>query len=359
MWQKTNRIAAAPKQGIDMSSSLKMGNLIAGIDVGGTKVAVTIATATGILHKLQAPVATSGANTAIAEQAWGLIAQACAEKNLPQVSIQAVGISTCSPFIDIIDALGRKTREVTAPNLCGGMGGNPYQLSNDWKSFPLGSFFTDKVAQVVMQNDAVATLQAERSFGAARGSNDCVYATWSTGIGFGLCVDGQLLGGKRGNAGHAGHSYFAENDSSICGCGNAGDMEGMLSGHALARAWQAKSGVSTATTLDFFAAARAGNADAIALVTQAAYRFGAVLYNLAVTLDTELFVMGGSVFGHNQDLLLPELNRSLKRGMGAGMSVITHDIRIVPAALGDRTADLGALSLVMPKDWDTAPFVSA
>jgi glucokinase len=284
-----------------------------------------------------------------------MITQACAAKNLSLDSIQAVGISTCSPFIDLIDAQGRKTREVTAPNLCGGMGGNPYKLNNDWNSFPLASFFTDKVAQVVMQNDAIATLQAERSFGAARGSDDCVYATWSTGIGFGLCVDGQLLGGKRGNAGHAGHCYFVENDTSTCGCGNAGDMEGMLSGHALARAWQIKSGQSNATTLDLFAAARAGHTDASALIMQAANRFGAVLYNLAVTLDTELFVMGGSVFGHNQDLLLPELNRSLKRGM----SVITHDVRIVPAALGDRTADLGALSLVMPKDWDIAPFVSA
>jgi glucokinase len=338
-----------------MSSAKNMDNLIAGIDVGGTKVAVTIANDMGILHKLQAPVATSGANTAIAEQAWSLIEQACAAQNVPLASIHAVGISTCSPFIDVIDAQGRKTREVSAPNLCGGMGGNPYKLNNDWKSFPLASFFTDKVAQVVMQNDAVATLQAERSFGAARGSDDCVYATWSTGIGFGLCVDGQLLGGKRGNAGHAGHSYFAENDLSICGCGSAGDMEGMLSGHALARAWQAKSGLSTATTLDLFAAAKSGQADASALVAQAAYRFGAVLYNLAVTLDTQLFVMGGSVFGHNQDLLLPELNRSLKRGMGA----ITRDIRIVPAALGDRTADLGALSLVMPKDWDISAFVSA
>ncbi len=327
--------------------------LIAGIDVGGTKVAVTIANATGILHKLQAPVASSGARTAIAQQAWGLIEQACTAKNLPRTSIHAVGISTCSPFIEVVDAAGQKIREVSAPNLCGGMGGNPYQLNNDWKSFPLASYFTDKVALVVMQNDAVATLQAERSFGAARGSNDCVYATWSTGIGFGLCVDGQLLGGKRGNAGHAGHSYFAENDASICGCGNAGDMEGMLSGHALARAWQSQSGLSTATTLDLFTAARSGHAAASALVSQAAYRFGTVLYNLAVTLDTELFVMGGSVFAHNQDVLLPELNRGLKRGMGA----LTHDVRLVPAALGDRTADLGALSLVMPAQWDVAAFV--
>jgi glucokinase len=323
---------------------------IAGIDVGGTKVAVTLADATGIVHKLQAPVVTTGPNTAIAQQAWALVEQACAAVAIPPTAVQAIGISTCSPFVDVIDATGRKTREVSAPNLCGGMGSNPYQLHNDWTSFPLASFFTDKVARVVMQNDAVATLQAERTFGAARGSDHCVYATWSTGIGFGLCVDGQLLGGKRGNAGHAGHSYFAENDANICGCGNAGDMEAMLSGHALARAWRLLSGDASATTISLFSAARNGDERALELVQQAAHRFGAVLYNLTVSLDVDLFVMGGSVFSHNQDLLLPALQASLTRGLPA----LTAGVRIVPADLGERTADLGALSLVMPPEWVAA-----
>jgi glucokinase len=320
---------------------------LAGIDVGGTKVAVTVANATGILHKLQAPVVTTGTKTAIARQAWGLISQACDAMAVPISKIQAIGISSCSPFVDVRDDSGRNTREVSAPNLCGGMGSNPYQLQNDWTSFPLASFFTDKVARVVMQNDAVATLQAERTFGAARGSNHCVYATWSTGIGFGLCVDGQLLSGKRGNAGHAGHSYFAEDDTTTCGCGNAGDMEAMLSGHALARTWRARSGDPGATTLSMFAAARSGDARAVELVQQAAHRFGTVLYNLTVSLDVDLIVMGGSVFSHNQDLLMPSLRASLARGLPA----LTAGVRIVPAALGERTADLGALSLVMPPEW--------
>jgi glucokinase len=110
-----------------------------------------------------------------------------------------------------------------------------------------------------------------------------------------------------------------------------------------------------ATTLDLFNAARAGDAAASALVAQAAQRFGAVLYNLAVTLDTELFVMGGSVFSHHQDLLLPMLHASLTRGLPA----LTAGVRIVPAALGERTADLGALSLVMPSAWAAAFTVSA
>ena len=323
---------------------------IAGIDIGGTKIAITLANATGIVQKRQAPVRTRGSKTAIAEQAWDLIGQACEAQGVPQNQLQSLGISSCSPFINVPNAQGGSHREVSAPNLCGGMGSNPYQLQNDWTSFALGSFFEGKVPVVVVENDAVATLQAERTFGAARGSDNCVYGTWSTGIGFGVCVDGRLLGGKRGNAGHAGHSYFAENEAAACGCGNAGDTEALLSGHALARSWQAASKQPQATTLDFFTAARAGHPQAQALLVQAAQRFGTVLYNLCVTLDTEVFVLGGSVFSHHQDLLLPLLQKQLHHGLPA----LTQSARIVPAALGDRTADLGALSLVMPPEWVAA-----
>jgi glucokinase len=324
-----------------------MNTYIAGVDIGGTKVAVTLANRTGIVQKIQAPVVTHGARTAIAEQAWGMIVRTCEAQGIAVDEVSALGVSTCSPFVNVLDAQGRSHREVAAPNLCGGMGSNPYQLKNDWSSFPLASYFDSKVATVIVENDAVATLQAERTFGAAQGSENCVYATWSTGIGFGLCVDGRLLGGKRGNAGHAGHSYFAENEAALCGCGNYGDTEALLSGHALARQWQAVSGIGSATTLDFFTAAQSGNQAAQALLEQAAERFGTLLYNLTVILDTDVFVLGGSVFSHHQAVLMPLI---IKR-LGHGMTALTRHVRVVPAALGERTADLGALSLVMPAPW--------
>jgi glucokinase len=63
----------------------------------------------------------------------------------------------------------------------------------------------------------------------------CAYVTWSTGIGLGLCVDGHVLRGKNGNAGHAGHSFVTDNQDALCGCGNTGDVEGMIAGNAIAR----------------------------------------------------------------------------------------------------------------------------
>jgi glucokinase len=71
------------------------------------------------------------------------------------------------------------------------------------------------------ENDAVAALEAERRWGALQGLDHCAYVTWSTGIGVGLCVDGRVLRGKNGNAGHAGHMFVSDDDSAaLCGCGN-------------------------------------------------------------------------------------------------------------------------------------------
>ena len=325
--------------------------LIAGIDLGGTKLAVTIANTQGIVHKLQAPVITTGERSTLAAQAWRMIDEACTAGGVSRTQVKAVGISTCSPFVRVTGlkgSQGQVYREVAAPNLCGGLSGNPYGLANDWTQFPLESYFTDKVDTVAMENDGVAILAAERLFGAARASAHCAYATWSTGIGFGLCVDGRLLAGKQGNAGHAGHSYVSDNDQSACGCGNQGDLESQISGKALARQWQESCGHAQATTQNLFDAAVSGDAKAMAIIDLAAKRMGLALYNLVVTLDLDLIAIGGSVFNHHQALLMPKLQHELHR---SGMSSMTRGVSLVATALGENAGDLGALSLVMPTDW--------
>ncbi len=93
-----------------------------------------------------------------------------------------------------------------------------------------------RFAHVRVENDAVAALEAERRWGALQGFDHCAYVTWSTGVGVGLCVDGRVLRGKNGNAGHAGHIFVVDDDSdALCGCGNVGDVEGLVAGNAIAR----------------------------------------------------------------------------------------------------------------------------
>jgi glucokinase len=71
-------------------------------------------------------------------------------------------------------------------------------------------------AKVRVENDGIGALEAERRWGALQINGEplanCAYVTWSTGIGVGLCVDGHVLRGKNGNAGHAGHLFVSDND---------------------------------------------------------------------------------------------------------------------------------------------------
>jgi glucokinase len=66
-------------------------------------------------------------------------------------------------------------------------------LPNDWTSAVLEAPLREAFAGVRVENDGIAALQAERRWGALQGVDNCAYVTWSTGIGTGLCVDGQVL----------------------------------------------------------------------------------------------------------------------------------------------------------------------
>lgn len=60
-------------------------------------------------------------------------------------------------------------------------------------------------------------------------------------------------------------------------------------------------------------------------------------------LDLQRISLGGSVFWHNQDYLLPRLQAFMQGKLPA----LTNGLEIVPAGLGERVGDFAALALVM------------
>src|SRR5262249_60095234 len=70
--------------------------------------------------------------------------------------------------------------------------------------------------------------------GAARGHDDYLAMVVSTGVGGGIVLDGRLLDGAGGNAGHIGH-VIVEPDGHACGCGARGCLEAEASGTAIAK----------------------------------------------------------------------------------------------------------------------------
>ena len=301
---------------------------VACVDVGGTKVAVCVADARGLLGRHTEPTAKEGNPDALGLQLVRMIGQSCAAAGLSPAQISAVGVSSCGPFV-----VREGLIELAAPNICGG-------LPNSWTSALLEAPLREAFADVRVCNDGIAALQAERRWGALQGFDSCAYVTWSTGIGMGLCVDGHVLRGKNANAGHAGHMYVNDNNDALCGCGNVGDVEGLIGGNAIARRFAARGFADAAALLG---AARQGDAVALALVDELCLVMGRTLYNLAVTLDLQAISIGGSVFWHHRDFLLPRLCLH----MDGHLPALTAGVQILPAGLQDKVGDYAALALVV------------
>ena len=308
---------------------------LACVDIGGTKVAVSIADARGIHGRVAEPTAKEGANDALGQQIIRLIGQSCAAAGIAVADIGAVGVSSCGPFV-LRDGLV----ELAAPNICGGLAGKARGLPNTWMSALLEAPLRAAFPHVRVENDGVGALEAERRWGALQGVANCAYVTWSTGIGMGVCVDGHILRGKNGNAGHLGHTFVVEDHEALCGCGLIGDVEAMIAGNALPRRFGAQ-GYADASAL--FAAARAGDVQAVDIIDALCKVMGRALFNATAMLDLQRISLGGSVFWHNQDYLLPRL----RAFMVGKLPALTDGLALVPAGLGERVGDLAALALVM------------
>ncbi len=317
---------------------------IGAIDIGGTKVSAIVAGTQGPLARVTAPTVKSGTPRALPEQAIALMAAACRQAGIEPARVHTVGVASCGPFVREQGLLALST-----PNLCGGLQGAS-DLPNDWNTIPLEQVLRERFDTIAIENDCVAALAGERTFGALQGERDCVYVTWSTGIGFGLCVDGNILHGKHGNAGHAGHMLMSERQDALCGCGNRGDLEGLISGRNFGNRMNMSS-------VELFQAARDGDVQARDAAIAAAQWFGRALYNLSATLDTRAFAIGGSVWLHHGDWLAPFVLAEIE----TRFPTLTAGVSIKSAALGALVADIGAFSLVIPKEWiagwhDTQPW---
>ncbi len=321
---------------IDALIHLPVGSpALACVDIGGTKVAVSMADHRGISGKVSEPTAKEGENDALGLQIIRLIGESCALAGIPLSSVGSVGVSSCGPFV-----LNEGLVELAAPNICGGLAGKARGLPNDWMSALLEAPLRAAFKNVRVENDGVGALEAERRWGALQGLRNCAYVTWSTGIGMGLCVDGHILRGKNGNAGHLGHTFVVEDNDALCGCGLLGDVEALVAGNAIPRRFAAK-GYADASAL--FAAARAGDAQAVDIIDALCKVMGRALFNATAMLDLQRISLGGSVFWHNQDYLLPRLQAF----MHGKLPALTNGLEIVPAGLGERVGDLAALALVM------------
>jgi len=218
-----------------------------------------------------------------------------------------------------------------------------------WRDFPLRErLVTAFDRPCVVDNDANALALAEQWRGAGRGSTNMLGMVVSTGVGGGIILEGHLLHGFGGNAGHIGH-IVAWPDGPPCRCGARGCIEGVASGTGLARRVTAAvaEGAETrlvpgATAAEIAVAARQGDHLAAELFRTAGECVGRGIASAAALLDLELVTIGGSIALHAWDLLGPPLLSELER---SARLAFTRNVRVVQAELGDAAGLYGAAML--------------
>jgi glucokinase len=118
------------------------------------------------------------------------------------------------------------------PMAPGGAAVSPLNIPG-WREFPLRARLEDLTRlPTAVDNDAKALAAGEGWVGAARDCADFVAMVVSTGVGGGIVIDGRLLQGAAGNAGHIGH-VVVEPEGRRCVCGGRGCLEAEASGLAI------------------------------------------------------------------------------------------------------------------------------
>jgi glucokinase len=180
--------------------------------------------------------------------------------------------------------------------------------------------------------------------------------TLGNGVGGAALVNGHLLRGHAGVAGHIGH-ITVDPYGAICSCGNRGCLETVFSARAieadayaavhrgcdsvLTRLFREQPQLATCRTI--FQAAGEGDAVATAIVSRAIFKLGAALAGLLHIFDPEIVILGGHVADAGADLLVPLQEEVWSRSRG----LLGRDVPIVEQEVADKSGIIGAAGLVM------------
>ena len=181
-------------------------NKVLAFDIGGTKIAYATVDRNGKILNEVIRHPTPAAPGAAAKLLKTIIAQF-------EDQIDAVAVSTAG------------TVDRTNSRITGSVGNMPEgYMDTDFKAL--------SAKPVVVENDANSAVWAEHVLGNAKGHDNVILLTLSTGVGVGIIADGRLLVGKSGAAGEV-HFPVRYDNNRLCGCGRYDCLEIYMSGKAL------------------------------------------------------------------------------------------------------------------------------
>lgn len=290
-----------------------------GIDLGGSKIALgLVSPADEILARRRIDTNADAGLERVVERIADEV-EALAATLASEEAVAAVGVGAPGPLDHI------KGELLTLVNLPG--------ISNS----PFRRVLSERLAlPVALDHDAKVAALGEFHFGAGRGRDSMIYIVIGTGVGAAIIYQGALLYGEGNSAGECGH-MTVDPRGRPCHCGSRGCLEAYTGGPALSRQYAEMTG-DDITGADIAARARSGDAQALQVFTDAGRALGIAIASLAMTLNIETFVIGGSVTKAG-DLLLEPARETLP---GYAFRAVSERVRVVASELGEDAAILGA-----------------
>ncbi len=274
-----------------------MGKKCIGVDIGGTTVKVGIFEVDGtLLTKWEVPTRKEDGGVHILEDVAASIKKVLAEEKIDMDDVVGAGMGVPGPvmpdgYVEVCVNLGWRDM-------------NPQrELSVLLDGIPVKS-----------GNDANVAALGEMWRGGGMGYTDIVMVTLGTGVGGGVIIDEKIICGKHGLAGEIGHIHVRDEETEYCNCGGKGCVEQVASATGIARearrtmaAGDAPSAMrkygDTISAKNVLDEAKAGDAMALEVVETVGRYLGLMMAQISMTVDPEMFVVGGGVSRAGQFLI--------------------------------------------------------
>ena len=303
---------------------MALGDLVAGVDVGGTKVAVLVVDrAANVRSRLTFPTRLESGPDSTLDGIAEAIEEAVRLAEGRAGDLQAVGIGVP----------GRVDPQTGVVRSAVNLG---------WREMPVGEALSKRLgAPCILENDVrTAALGVQRYFG-KKAPKDMVYISVGTGIAAGLILDGKVYRGSHGLAGEIGHMVI-EPDGQACACGARGCLETVAAGPAIARMGEeaVRAGAQSLlreyrriTAQGVYQAASEGDAVAAEIARKVGGYLALVLQQMIVAYDVEMIVLGGGVSRAGDAFLRPVIEELARLRKGSALEsemIQTEMIRLLP-----------------------------
>lgn len=268
-----------------------------GIDIGGTSVKLGLFETDGrLLFKWEVPTRKEENGKYILEDVAASILRVLREKEIHPEDIVGAGMGVPGPVmpdghVEVCVNLGWKNAN-PQKELSELLGGIPVRSGNDANVAALGEMWQ----------------------GGGMGFQDIVMVTLGTGVGGGVILDEKIIAGRHGLAGEIGHIHICDEETEHCNCGGIGCVEQIASATGIARMARRRMAADDTpsalraygddvTAKDVLDEAKAGDAMAVEVVEYVSRYLGLALAQIAMTVDPQMFVIGGGVSKAGQYLI--------------------------------------------------------